>query len=433
MRVHDLLPAEGEELAGEAGGALRGLQDLLELAPLGLARVAHQELGVPQDDAQRVVEVVGDAAGQASDRLHLLGLQELRLQKLRLADVADGGQYPAVGHHRGQDVGVELGPVLAPELPLVAVFDPLVDFRQGRVHARGLLRGEDVRGHHPDELVAGVSEHGQDSGVDVDVPAFGVGDKDPVRRALEEIPMAPLALAQGSLRPLHLGDALAQAGLTVVQRLLGLLASGDVDHDPDELLGAPSLDDHPDEIPQPYRPAVGRHHPVLQGMGLHAPRVFQAGRHRAFPVVGMYVRLPELGLRPPLAGRVTQEPLGLLAHVQEPEGDGIRPPQDRSGGVQDVALLLHPVAPPSLPRALPFGRVADHSRRHGALFPTLVRALGVSVWQITMRDLGPDLESDAEVRISRRSPRGPRRRRNFSGRCLGPMQGTCRKGAVGAG
>ncbi len=62
FRVHDLLPAERQELAGETGGTLRGLQDLLELAPLRLARLAHQELGVPQDDAQRVVEVVGDTA-----------------------------------------------------------------------------------------------------------------------------------------------------------------------------------------------------------------------------------------------------------------------------------------------------------------------------------------------------------------------------------
>ena len=76
---------------------LRGLQDLLELAPLCLARLAHQELGVPQDDAQRVVEVVGDAAGQTADRLHLLRLQQLRLEPLALGDVLEGHSHAVAG------------------------------------------------------------------------------------------------------------------------------------------------------------------------------------------------------------------------------------------------------------------------------------------------------------------------------------------------
>ena len=103
LRVHDLLPAEGQELAGEAGGALRGLQDLLELAPLRLARLAHQELGVPQDDAQRVVEVVGDAPGQAADRLHLLRLQQLRLEAPVLGDVLEGHSHAVAGQREDLD------------------------------------------------------------------------------------------------------------------------------------------------------------------------------------------------------------------------------------------------------------------------------------------------------------------------------------------
>jgi hypothetical protein len=36
--------------------------------------MAEEQLGIADDHAQRVVEVVGDAAGQPAHRVHLLGL-----------------------------------------------------------------------------------------------------------------------------------------------------------------------------------------------------------------------------------------------------------------------------------------------------------------------------------------------------------------------
>jgi hypothetical protein len=45
-------------------------------------------LPVARDDAEQVVEVVGDAARQPSDRLHLLGLTELLLERAQLGHVA---------------------------------------------------------------------------------------------------------------------------------------------------------------------------------------------------------------------------------------------------------------------------------------------------------------------------------------------------------
>ena len=76
-RLQDLLAAEGQQLAGQGGGALAGLLDRLELLAQRVGRVgdpAQREIGVAQDRGQQVVEIVGDPAGQPPDRLHLLGL-----------------------------------------------------------------------------------------------------------------------------------------------------------------------------------------------------------------------------------------------------------------------------------------------------------------------------------------------------------------------
>ena len=105
-RLEHLLPAEGEELAGEGGGALRRLEDLAP--PSAAARSSRDQapqddVAVADDDAEDVVEVVGDAAGQPADRLHLLRLAELLLQPLRLGDVAAMPMTPmTLPAHRGR-------------------------------------------------------------------------------------------------------------------------------------------------------------------------------------------------------------------------------------------------------------------------------------------------------------------------------------------
>ena len=56
---------------------------------------SEQELGAAQDDGQQVVEVVGDAARQLADGVHLLRLPELLLERAPLGDVEGdaGGAY----------------------------------------------------------------------------------------------------------------------------------------------------------------------------------------------------------------------------------------------------------------------------------------------------------------------------------------------------
>ena len=84
------LPAgKGEQPAHQGGGPIGGGADAVQLAAhLGLAAQPEgEQLGRPHDGGEQVVELVGDAARQPADRLHLLGVQQLLLEALALAHV----------------------------------------------------------------------------------------------------------------------------------------------------------------------------------------------------------------------------------------------------------------------------------------------------------------------------------------------------------
>ena len=49
--------------------------------------VGEEEVGEADDGGEHVVEVVGDAAGELADGLHLLALGELRFERALLGDV----------------------------------------------------------------------------------------------------------------------------------------------------------------------------------------------------------------------------------------------------------------------------------------------------------------------------------------------------------
>ena len=85
-RLEHLLSAERQELLGERGGSMRRPLDQIEvLARLGAPLEALQEdFAATMDDRQEVVEVVGHAAGETADRVHLLGLQERLLSPRHL-------------------------------------------------------------------------------------------------------------------------------------------------------------------------------------------------------------------------------------------------------------------------------------------------------------------------------------------------------------
>src|SRR5208282_2952926 len=84
-----LLAAEGQQLPGEGGGALRGIGNFLRRpsqSHIG-SETLEQKLGVAGDHHQQVVKVVRDAAGEAADRFHFLRLTQLQLQHAGLGNV----------------------------------------------------------------------------------------------------------------------------------------------------------------------------------------------------------------------------------------------------------------------------------------------------------------------------------------------------------
>jgi hypothetical protein len=69
-----LMSAEREQLPGDAGRTRRSLEDLVEVVAslIVVGEVPVQELRIPADRREHVVEVVRDAAGKLTEGLELL-------------------------------------------------------------------------------------------------------------------------------------------------------------------------------------------------------------------------------------------------------------------------------------------------------------------------------------------------------------------------
>ena len=80
-------PREGEQAAGQRGGAGGAFHRIGQMVHHFLARAAQAAAGKvdPADDhREHIVEIVRDAAGQLADRFHLLDLAKLGLGRLPL-------------------------------------------------------------------------------------------------------------------------------------------------------------------------------------------------------------------------------------------------------------------------------------------------------------------------------------------------------------
>ena len=116
------LPAEGEEALGDVAESLgvpvedlqvdERLRGQVLLLPL---QEHHLEAG--EDDADRVVELVGNAGGHAAERRQLLDVPHLPVLLDASGDVRDerhGEAVLVIGHDAQTDLDGELGPVAAP-------------------------------------------------------------------------------------------------------------------------------------------------------------------------------------------------------------------------------------------------------------------------------------------------------------------------------
>ena len=70
-----------------ARSAARSICSILRAAASLGRQDVHQEFGVALDDHEEIVEVVGDATGEAPDGFHFLGLAKLLFELMALADV----------------------------------------------------------------------------------------------------------------------------------------------------------------------------------------------------------------------------------------------------------------------------------------------------------------------------------------------------------
>ncbi len=189
-RIAPLPPPEGEELAGDEGGTLRGIRDLPKTLVHRVVRVhlVLQELGRTENDAQHIVEVVRDTAGQPADGLESLRLGELLLQALLLSQIrnARAHERPVVrGKARHAYLARNVISLRIPSDPLELLGLPVEDLLEVRhrlgqgLRAVRLARRAEIAGAHREQGLAAVSEELHGLVIDVeDGAARGIEDDD---------------------------------------------------------------------------------------------------------------------------------------------------------------------------------------------------------------------------------------------------------------
>src|SRR5579875_1119843 len=233
LRIQPLLPGEGEELARQRAGALGTAQDGIgeapELrlpAPRCRVEAPRQRLGAADDDGQEIVEVMGDAGGKLTDRLHFLRLAELLLDGALLRHVArhlgEADQGTAlVADGVDDDARPEAAAVLA-QAPALEVEPAMLPRRREgarRQAALPVLLAIEEREMAADDLVPRVAQDLRGPGIRVENAAVAVEEEDGVvHDPLHQQPNLALALLEpghGVLEllgpPRDLGDVLEAA------------------------------------------------------------------------------------------------------------------------------------------------------------------------------------------------------------------------------
>ena len=169
LGVQLLPPRKGEHALGQHGatlGTLNGiLEERLEFRIVGQA-LAHQ-FETAEHRHQEIVEVMGDAAGQVPDRLHLLRLQErlagLLQLLLRLFALGDVSGDLRVSNDRARIVADRVDDDVRPKARSILAYAPAFilepSFALGgvegvlRIAGRAILIGIELREVLADDLV----------------------------------------------------------------------------------------------------------------------------------------------------------------------------------------------------------------------------------------------------------------------------------------
>src|SRR5712691_224016 len=207
LELEMLFAAEGEELAGESGRAIGGLANGFGFGVQRMFRseLVEENLGISADDHEEVVEIVSDAAGEAADGFHFLGLAELVLEDTALGDVfGDGfenvGGFVAAGDGAPADANGDRGTVFAAPAGFEAVHasGAAEFFDQAGVLAR--LNENIFLGIEGEDFKSGVvAEHSDEGGVDVEKTTFKAGAVDSVDGCLHQRAVAQLGAAESLL------------------------------------------------------------------------------------------------------------------------------------------------------------------------------------------------------------------------------------------
>ena len=227
---------------------------------------------------------MGDAAGQAADRLHPLGLGEPGLERSLVGYVASDGDRAedrAAGFVQRRDGHVDVDRGAVDPLQLEAS-SPAFAPKQSRGHVLDGLRGAQVAQQvriSPNDLRCGVAGHIREGAIDVgDVPA-AIGGEDRLGRLVHGRRQM-FALYGGHAGPLSGGNP----------------QPGD-DQDDQQPGGRDMLTEHIEIVPV----AEGRSYEGHRESGIWQPR------ERA-RVVGQSCRRPAAVLDPPLKVRGEREP-----------------------------------------------------------------------------------------------------------------------------
>jgi hypothetical protein len=81
LTLHELLSAEGEQLASEVGGTVSRRSYLSDAIPRSIGRhgIQQGQFGIAANHGQEIIEVMSHSSGELADSFHFLHLPELLL------------------------------------------------------------------------------------------------------------------------------------------------------------------------------------------------------------------------------------------------------------------------------------------------------------------------------------------------------------------